>query len=172
MARAAVLRRRRGYRGHVSTDLATRLAVIPHTGEQVDLAAIPPEGIAQILDEVKELESRLREFKGECGAVLIPAMDRDRVWTIDAGPFKLSAPSDAPEEVYDVDALSFALTQLVDDGTISSDAMDAACESVTSWKVKKAGLNALRKSPRLAEVIDGCVSLREPEGRKVRVSRK
>jgi hypothetical protein len=156
----------------MSTDLATRLAVIPHTGEQVDLAAIPPEGIAQILDEIKEVESRLREFKGEVAAVVIPEFDRQRKWTVDAGPYKLSAPSDASEEVFDVDALSFALTQLVDDGVISSDAMDAACELVQTWKVKKAGLNALRKSPKLAEVIDGCVSLREPEGRKVRVSRK
>jgi hypothetical protein len=156
----------------VSTDLATRLAVIPHTGEQVDLAAIPPEGIAQILDEVKELESRLREFKGDVAAVVIPEFDRQRKWTVDAGAFKLSAPSDAPEEVFDVDALAAVLTELVDAGTITGEAMDAACEQVVEWKVRKVGINALRKSPKLAEVIDGCVSLRDPEGRKVRVSRK
>lgn len=154
----------------MGTDLQVRSVVVPHTGEVVSLDA-PPEVLASLLDEVKDVESQLRELKAEVSRVVHEEMDRQRRWTLDAGPFKLVGKSDAPEVVYDVERLAAVLTELVDDGTITTDAMDSALEVVTTYKVKKAGINALRKSPRLAEAIDSCGEERAVEGRRLTVKR-
>ncbi len=154
----------------MSTDLETRQVLVPHTGEVLDLAA-PPEQLAQLLDEVRDVESRLRELKAEVSREIHARMDVARKWTLDAGPYKLVGKSDAPEEEWDVDALAATLTELVDDGAISTEAMDAACEVVTTFKVRKAGINALRKNPELAAVIDECVTTKPPENRRLSLKR-
>lgn len=155
----------------MSTEIATRQVMVPHTGEVVALDA-PAEHLAALLDEVKDVESKLRELKAEVYRELHDRMDRARCWTIDCGEFKLTGKSDAPEVTYNPDELAYVLTALVEDGTIKDTAMDAACEAVTTWKVKKAGVNALRKNPVLAELIDGCATVAPPEGRRVSVKRK
>ena len=155
----------------MSTEIATRRVLVPFTGEVVSLDA-PPEELAALLAEVKDVESRLRELKGEVSAEFHRRFDRQRKWSCDAGDYKVSGKSDAVEVVYDPDLLAVVLTQLVDEGAITPDAMDEALESITTWKIRKAGINALRKSPKFAELIDATGTEREPEGRRVTVRRK
>ena len=83
----------------------------------------------------------------------------------------MTGKSDAPEVVYDVDRLAAVLTGLVDGGTISTGAMDEALEVVTTYKVRKRGIEALRKNPALRDLIDGCGEEKPPEGRRLSVKR-
>ncbi len=75
----------------MSTELATRMVMVPHTGEAIDLATVSPHDLAGLLDELKDHKSRIREFEGEVSDVLIAEMDRQRMWSINAGEFKLVA---------------------------------------------------------------------------------
>lgn len=156
----------------MSTDLATREVVVPHTGEVLDLPSASAETLAELLAEVRDVETRLRELKGEVSLEVHTRMDRARSWTLDAGDYKLGGRSDEPEVTYDPDALAFVLTGLVEAGTIDPAAMDAAIVAVTTWKVKRAGVKALCKSPALAEAIDACATVAPPENRRLSVSRK
>jgi hypothetical protein len=155
----------------MSTEIATHQVIVPHTGEVLSLDS-PPEELAALLTEVKEVESRLRELKGEVSVEIHRRMDMARKWTMAAGDYVLAGKSDALVTEYDPDLLAVVLTQLVDEGAITPDAMDEALESVSTWKVRKAGINALRKSAKFAELIDACGTEKEPEGRRVTVRRK
>lgn len=152
-----------------TTDLE-RQVVVPYSGEIVSLAA-DTDVLAALTDEIRDVESRLRELKGQISEEIHARMDRERKWTLHAGPFKVTGKSDAPEVVYDVERLASVLTSLVDDGEITADAMDEALEVVTTYKVRKRGVEALRKSPRFRELIDGCGEERPPENRRLSVKR-
>lgn len=149
----------------------SKALVQPATGEVIDLRA-PSVDLAIALDQVRDLESKLREVKGEVGGELLRRMDQAREWTMREGDYELRAPSDAPKEEWDVDRLVVVLTDLVDKQLITSSAMDAAVEQVIEWKPRAKGLNALRKSPALAEAIDGCKTEVSNERRYVSVKRK
>ncbi len=155
----------------MSTEIATHQVLVPHTGEVLSLDS-PPEELAALLAEVKDVESRLRELKGEVSAEFHRRFDRARKWSVDAGDYKVAGQSDQPITEYDPDLLAVVLTQLVDEGAITPDAMDDALESITTWKIRKAGINALRKSPKFAELIDACGTEKQPEGRRVTVRRR
>lgn len=153
----------------MSTDLERQI-VVPYSGEVVSLSA-DTDVLAALSDEIKDVESRLRELKAAISTEVHERMDKQRKWTMAAGPFKLTGKSDAPEVEYDPDRLAAVLTQLVDEGEITRDAMDEAIEPLVGWKVKRAGINALRKSPRFAPLIDSCGEEKPPENRRLSVKR-
>lgn len=153
----------------MSTDLE-RQVVVPYSGEVVPLSA-DTEQLAALVDEVRDVESRLKELKSAISAEVHQRMDKDRRWTLVAGEWKVTGKSDSPEVVYDVDRLAAVLTQLVDEGVISAAAMDGALEQVIDWKVKKAGINALRKNAELRELIDACGEEKPPDARYISVKR-
>jgi hypothetical protein len=148
------------------------LVVDPVMGEQLDLATASPGRLGQLLLDVREHESRLRELKQLVAEEVARRCDRAREWTIHCdGGMKLSIPSDAPVAVWDADALQEVLDELVADGTITPDAANRAVQPRIELKVIAAGVNALLKSPAIAGRIEECRTLVAPEGRRVSVGR-
>lgn len=125
----------------------------PATGELIRLSD-PTDTLAQALDEVRDMESRQREFKARISEEILRRMDAEGVWTAEVGEFKVSGQS--PDRTdYDADKLLFALDRLVADGDITPDARDRAVTVVESLKVSKRGVQALRKlGGRVEEVIN------------------
>lgn len=153
------------------TDLARTHAVHPVTGEVIELDQ-PSGDLAGWLEEIRDAESKLRVFKRDLQDAILARMDRDASWTLREGDFEISG--DGPGRVsYDGDELAEVLAGLVEEGLISAQAAEAACETVTTYKPKARGINALRKlGGSVAEVID---SLAEPvpeERRRVSVKRR
>ena len=115
------------------------------TGEVVALTDATAEHIAATRDRILDLESQLREAKTVMDREVISRMDADRLWTIEAGPWKLSAPSPAPQAHYDAQAMRTDLMVLVDDGVLSQAAADRAVAEIVDWKASAAGIKALVK---------------------------
>lgn len=150
----------------------TAIVVDPVQGEQLDLAAATALRLGQLLLDVREHESRLRELKQLVGEEVARRCDQAREWTIHCeGGIRLSIPSDAPVAVWDAEALQEILDELVADGTITTDAANRAVQPRIELKVLAAGVNALLKSPAIAERIEECRTLVAPEGRRVSVGR-
>lgn len=125
----------------------------PVTGEVLSLDS-PTEDLGAYLADIRDLESRIREEKAIVNRELLARLDKQRKWTLPLGNgLKISAPSDEPGEEWDGAQLHEALCDLADDEVITTDAINAAVEIVVEYKVRKAGLNALRKNPRIAELI-------------------
>ncbi len=119
--------------------------VSPITGEQLELDR-PSTDLAQFLADVREAESLLREAKSLVGGELLRRLDQGACWTLHLdGGLTIKAPSPAPAEEFDELALRDDLAQLVEDGTITEAAAAAAVETVVTYKVRKAGITALRK---------------------------
>lgn len=152
--------------------MSTALTVIdPLHGEQLDLATAPDERLGQLLLEVREHESRLRELKALVNEELTRRMDFARAWTLNVGDFKLVGKSDALIAEWDVPALMEVLDGMVSRGEIAPDAVERAIDIKTEYRVKAAGVAALLKSPALAGKIETCRVMVAPEGRRVTVSR-
>lgn len=141
----------------MTEELAQPVTVVsPRTGEVLSLDS-EAEELGRFLTEVREVESLLRESKSVVNRELLRRMDFEREWTIHAPGMKLSAPSSKPVEGFDAPALREALLTLVDKGELPIKAVDAAVETVVLYKVKKAGVEALRKGGgRAAEIVDAC----------------
>lgn len=147
------------------------IVLISKHGEELTLDS-PTQDLAEYLDGVKELRSRLDEERAIISRELVSRMDQGAKWTLHAGPYKLTAPSPAVGEEWDGAELYDALCELVEDGAISMDAVNAAVEIHLSYKVKKAGVNALRKiGGPVAGAIDGLAREAEPKPRNVSVTR-
>lgn len=142
----------------------------PVTGEQLNLGA-PDQDLASYLSDIRELESRIKEEKALVNCELLARLDKQRKWTLPLeNGLKLSAPSDAPSEEWDGEGLYQALCELADEELISTAAVDAAVEMEQVYKVKRAGIVALRKNARLAETVNRFCTPAERQ-RYVRVSR-
>jgi hypothetical protein len=127
--------------------------VNPSTGEVVELDG-PTESLAEFLADMREHESLCREAKKLVTREVVSRMDKSATWTLHVAGLKLSAASPAPTEEFDGPELKEALHALVEEGVLSIEAVDAAVETVVSYKPRKAGINALRKlGGRVAEVI-------------------
>lgn len=126
----------------------------PVTGEVLTLAS-PDEDLGGYLEDLREFESLLREHKALVNRELLARLDKRRNWTLHLeGGLKLSAPSDEPDEKWDAAGLYQALCELADEELITMEAVNAAVEMITVFKVRKTGINALRKNPRLAETVN------------------
>lgn len=142
----------------------------PATGEIIDLHA-PDFELGRFLDEVRDLESRLREAKAEVSRVLHERMDASLSWTIDCGEFKLTGRSNEPVTTYDVQRLVEILDNLVAEGTITPAAASLVVTPVTEYKVRAAGVKALRKNPEIAALLDECATTEPPKDRRISVKR-
>ena len=153
-----------------SLERAVQLAN-PLTGEVLTLAS-PDEDLVKLLDDLKEYGSVIQEHRRMVGRELIARLDRQAKWTAYAGDFKFSSASPAPSEEWDGIELRTALLGFVDAGKLSIQALDAAIETVVTYKVRKQGVNALRKlGGRIAEVVDELAMRIERGERSVRVER-
>ena len=103
-------------------------------------------------------------------AELLSRFDREAKWTAHVGDLKITGDSPAPAESWDGADLFAALTDLVEAGVISIDAVNAAVQVETVYKPRKAGLTALRRlGGRAAEVVDALAQSVEKD-RRVTVS--
>jgi hypothetical protein len=145
---------------------------VPHpvTGEVLQLDA-PTADLAQALDELKELTSRIREVRERIDEELLRRMDAKARWTVREGGFKVTAPSPAPRAEWDGAELSVVLAELRGLDLIDYDAAQAALETEVTYKPKARGLNALLKlGGEVAERVGACRSEVEPT-RRVTVKR-
>lgn len=128
----------------MSSDLEVRRAVSPATGQVVDLDA-KTEDLAQVLDDTREMEYKLRYFKEAVSAEVLRRMDRQAEWTMREGEYELRSISPAPKIDWAGDELALVLDELVAEGRIDQGAKEAALETEISYKPKARGLNALLK---------------------------
>ncbi len=119
--------------------------VHPVTGEMLDLSDTT-DILAGALDDVRNLEGDLRDFKSALTRELLRRMDYHHTHTaILRGFGKVSG--DAPRKPdYNAKVLREGLQPLVP-AVLPQEAVDAAVERVTDWKVRKAGVNALLRVP-------------------------
>lgn len=155
----------------MSQDLEQRWHVVSErTGERLT-ADSPTEDLGAWLADIRDTEGRIREAKRAVTRELIRRMDKNAEWTTRIPGYKLSAPSPKPVTQYDGVGLHVGLSDMVADGTISFEAMDAAVQEIVEYRVKAAGVNALRKlGGKVAELIDRCSETVEKE-RYVKVER-
>lgn len=147
----------------------TELIPLPVTGEALDLTAPSPE-LARVLDDLRSFEQEIREAKQFISDELLARMDRDASWTLHVDGFKIEGDSPAPRAEWNIDALRATLADLLSDGRISEDAMDAALKVEIAYKPQARGLNALKKlGDDVEERIDACSTPVERQ-RRVRVS--
>lgn len=138
----------------------------PSTGEILALDA-PTVDLANVLADIRAYESRLKELKAELQREILRRMDESASWggaqwKLDG--MQLAGQSPAPEESWDGAELRGRLLELVEDGALTIQAVDAAVEQVISFKVRKAGVQALRKlGGRVAAYVDSCCFTSEPQ---------
>lgn len=153
----------------MSDELAPIVQVAsPVTGELLTLDA-PTEDLASLLADIRDFESVLKEQKALVNRELLARLDKNASWTQQAGDYKLSAPSPATGEEWDGAGLYAALCDLKDSGVISMDAVNLAVEIQHVYKVRKVGVNSLRKLPGVGQVVDRYCTPAEPKARYVSV---
>ena len=153
----------------VSTELVQ--VVSPRTGEIIPLDA-RTDVLAGFLLDVREMESMLREAKREVTREILNRCDRQASWTLHLeGGLKVTGQSPSPSEEWDGPALREALLDHVDAGRLSIEAVDAAVETVVSYRVRKSGVAALRKlGGPVADTVNQLCQQTEKE-RRVSVTR-
>jgi hypothetical protein len=137
--------------------ITTELVVHPFTGEALELHDAETSDLAQLLDSLKDYESRLKEAKSLIGREVLRRQDLKAEWTTRAGGFILKGASPATEsqEEFDGLALHSELLGLVDEGALSIEAVDAAVETEVVYTPKKAGIAKLRKlGGVVAQIVD------------------
>lgn len=131
------------------------LVVHPLTGEAIDLAQAPDEHVADFLSQIRDHEDALKDAKRIITQELLRRMDYQAKYTLRAGGYTLKSQSPAPAEEFDELQLREDLLALQDEGVISPEAVDNAVETVVTYKVRKAGINALRKlGGRVRDTVD------------------
>lgn len=136
------------------TQIGRPMLLNPATKEVFDLTA-PTETLAEWMDATKQLQDDIKEQRAVVTQELLSRMDRACNWTQAAGELKVSAPSPAPTEEWDGAELRTALLELADRGVLDVAAVDAAVETVVTYKPRKAGINQLRRAGgEVAEVVD------------------
>ncbi len=119
--------------------------VHPGTGEVLSVRDAQDDQLARFMDEIRDYESRLREAKAIVNREMLRRLDLDGKWTRPAGQYTVSAPSPAPGEEFDGEALLTDLWGLVDAEEITSDAAERAVRREIVYKPQMAGIRALRK---------------------------
>ncbi len=155
----------------MSTELGRPITVVsPRTGEVIEIDA-PTKALAEYLLDVREHESLLREAKNLVQGEVLRRMDFEKKWTLHVPGLKLTGQSPQPVEMWDGLELREALSPLVDAGELSVEAMDAAVETIVSYKVHKRGINALRAGGgEAAEIVERLCNTTEP-ARRVSIGR-
>jgi hypothetical protein len=144
--------------------------VNPATGEALSLESPSPD-LGRYLADIREFESILRESKRIVSRELLSRFDREASWTHRFDDLKIVGQSPAPSEEWDGAELRQALLEHVDAGRLSIEAVDAAVETIVSYKPRKAGITALRKlGGPIAETVNRLARTAERE-RRVSVTR-
>lgn len=143
----------------------------PTTGEILQLDA-PTADLANVFWDIDLYIARLRGVKEDIQRVILERMARDARWTLHLeGGVTAEGRLRGQTESWDGAELRGRLLELVEDGTITIEAVDRAVEQVVDFKVKKAGVQALRKlGGRVAAYVDSCCFRSEPQ-RYVKVLR-
>lgn len=145
--------------------------VIPATGELISLDA-PTDILAHVLEHIREIESDLRDAKRTLSAELHARMDVEAQWTVQAGKFKLTGQSPESGVSYDPYKLTEALAPFLASGAVTPQALNAAVERITTYKVRIAGVNALKRlGGEVRKAIEAVAEHRDPSDRRVSVSR-
>ncbi len=143
----------------------------PLTGAAVELAD-GTDALADMHDQLKEARSIIDEARNLLGDELVARMDRRGKWSLTHDGLTVSAPSPKPPIEYDGQALLCELSDLAEQGAIDTDAADDAVEMEYTYKVKRRGVDALRKlGGAVAEAIDRCQVEAEAKPRRVSVKR-
>lgn len=122
----------------------TPAVVHPITGEVLDLDS-PTDILAAALSRAKEQGAGLQAFTRAIKDELLHRMDYEHCYTVHAiGVGKVAGDGKRPPD-HDGTRLLAALLPLVPD-VLSMRAVEAAVERVTTYKPRKAGINALLKS--------------------------
>lgn len=153
-----------------STDIDIINVVHPFTGESIDLTVATVDDLASFRIELKEYGYRLRDVNKYIDQEILRRMDKKASYTIRTPDYEMKGASPAPSEEWDELALRSDLYELVDRDVIDESAADAAVETVVTYKVRKVGVNALRK---LGGIVQETVDrhCREvPKDRRVTVS--
>ena len=133
----------------------TEIVTLPFTGEFLELHTADIDDNARLLADVKYYESRLRESNSHLIQEVLRRQDQAAKWTTPAGGYVLKGSSPAPQEEFDALALREDLLGLVDEGALHIQAVDNAVETVVTYKVRRGGLNQLRKlGGVVAQIID------------------
>lgn len=161
------------------TELATRPIQIinPQSGELLTLDS-PTDDLGRYLAAAREHKACVQEAINAVSREILRRQDQAAAagesspWTTRiGGGLKLVGSSPAAIEEWDGADLKAQLLTLVDEGLLSPAAVDAAVETIVTFKVKKTGVNALRKlGGRVKELIDQLATEREPD-RRITVSR-
>jgi hypothetical protein len=154
----------------MSTEIAERaVAVNPATGEALVLAECSTGILGRALDEIRETESKAREFKARVTEEILSRMDALAQWTIHMDGYKITGDSPATHG-YDVVQLRATLERLVADGSLAQEAAIKGIVTKVEYAPAVAGLNALSKlGPEVKEAIHACET---PKTRYVKISRE
>lgn len=158
----------------VSELVLARPAVIvdPVHGEQLELATTSLTRLGQLLLDVRDVESRLRELKQHVNEEIHARFDVERVWTAHTeGGLKLTGKSDAPTVEWDAEAVLLELDAMVAEGLLTAAGRDRAVQTRVEHKVLAVGINALMKSHVFAERLAPYRREVPADGRRVSVTR-
>lgn len=143
--------------------------IVPGSGEIVVLAELDENTLGRLLLAAKDFEDQLDGLKKRVAVEVLERMDRRAKWTFHVGGIKLTGKAPGATEI-SADLLSANLQPLVDDGTITAEAKEAAVEPVTKLKVRKAGAKALEKlGGRVAKAVKQATRPADDAKRSVRV---
>jgi hypothetical protein len=156
----------------------------PDTAEVIDLATATREDIAgwylAAVDWKRQADAAI-SIAGQAFAYL---SDKETTLSVNVDGYRVSVPGGQDKFVLDNAALRGALDELVASGDISAKAADDACEPqgvrcpgcdtfipTGGYKVSQRALNALRKQPKLAAIIDACGEYVTPTSRPLSATR-
>jgi hypothetical protein len=156
----------------------------PDTGEIIDLATADRDQIAGFFLAVNEWKRRADQAVKIASEAFAALSDRETTLSVVVDGYRVSVPGPGDVFVIDPDALRASLDALVADGTLSPTAANDACAPNTiacpdcgslvptgGYKVSKRALNALRKQPKLAAIIDACGEHVTPTQRPLKAER-
>lgn len=127
----------------------------PADGSELILADTDTATLAELRDLIRETEEDQRLAKQALDAELISRMDRAATWTLNEGGFKITAPSPAPQDDYDAQALRVDLEDARDRGLITDEAVDNAVQLIIDYKARAGGIKALLKlGGEVAEIVE------------------
>ena len=131
--------------------------VNPATGEIVELDA-PTDVLAGALEEIRDLEGRLRDLKSAIGREVMGRMDEARQWTLELPDGrKVSAPSPEPSVEFDGEALWNGLHSLARDCKLSDELIASVVTEERVYKVSRQGANRLLKGGgQPAKMVERC----------------
>lgn len=157
----------------VDGEVVPETAIVPYSGEVLDLRDASDNQLAKALDEARQFErEQLRGFKRGVEQVVLDRMDANAEWTVHTEEYTLSG--DSPGLIdYDVDELRKALARLVSEGKLSEESASKAITAKTEYTASKRGIGQLVKlGGDVAEAIRACERPRERRSVRLKLRRE